>query len=364
MNTFTSLSPRTQAFVVKDLLERGFPYLVFEKFGMSKPIPSRSTKTMQFRRYFLDGSAFTNGYSPYEYYEGNSGANELFDITTTAATGQDGGRKLSEGITPEPVDLTFEDIDVTLEQFGMYTEITDQVQDFHEDPILQEAIDTLGESGAFLAENVRYNALKGGTNVYYGLTGTTEARNQVDAPISLPLQRLITRGLKRNLAKPITKVVKSSAAYGTEAISPAFVGICHPDLEADIRSMDGFVPAEKYGSMSPFEGEIGKVESVRYIVSTVVTSLGDVGNSTIPSTVMGTTAVTVYPILYFAQNAYAVVPLKGKNAITPMVLNPGVARGGDPLGQRGSVGIKFYHACLILQDFWMARAEVAASKLG
>jgi N4-gp56 family major capsid protein len=78
---------------------------------------------------------------------------------------------------------------------------------------------------------------------------------------------------------------------------------------------------------------------------------------------MGADRVTVYPILYFAANAYAVVPMKGKNAITPMVLNPNVARGGDPLGQRGSVGIKFYHACVILQDAWMARAEVGCSDL-
>jgi len=364
MNTYTALSPRTTAFVVKDLLERGFPYLVFEKFGMTKPLPSKSTKTMKWRRYFLSPASFTNSvYNPYEYYENNNGTNELFDVTTVAGVGQDGGRKLTEGVTPQAIDLDSLDIEVSIDQFGAYTEITDQIQDLHEDSILQESIDILGETGAFLAERVRYNALKGGSNVYYATDDATPARDKVNQPISLTLQRNIVRGLKRNLGKPITKVVKSNANYGTESIAPSYVGVCHTDVESDIRSMDGFVPAEKYGAGVAWEGEIGKVESVRYVLSTVVSSLGEVGHTTVPATLIGTDYVNVYPILYFAANAYALVPLKGKNAITPMVLNPNVPRGGDPLGQRGSVGIKFYHACVILHDFWMARAEVGVSKL-
>jgi N4-gp56 family major capsid protein len=361
MNTYGSLSPRTAAYVVKELLERGTPYYVFTKFGASKPLPANSTKTMQWRRYFLAGSAFTDlKYNPYEYYEDDT---QRFDVVTANA-GDGGatkwGRKLTEGVTPDPVDLDSEDISVTINQYGMYTEITDVIADTHEDPILREAVDILGEGGAFMAEKIYYLALQGGSNVYY--SGGT-ARNQVNAPLSLNMQRLITRGLKRNLGKPITKVVKSTPSYGTEAIAPSYVAVAHTDLEADIRAMEAFVPAEKYGSMSPWEGEIGKVESVRYVLSTIVSDLGDVGAAVVPAGILGGTAVTVYPILFFAANAYAIVPLKGKSSIVPMVLPPNSPRGGDPLGQRGTVGIKFYTACVILHDFWMARAEVACSSL-
>ena len=249
---------------------------------------------------------------------------------------------------------------MTLSQYGVRTQITDVIADTHEDPVLQEAIDIIGEAGAFLAEQIRYGALCGGTNVFY--SGTAEARSEVVAKLSLNLQRKITRSLKRNLAKPITKVVRSTANYGTEPISPAFVAVAHPDLEADIRALTGFVPAEKYGTMSPWEGEIGKVESVRYVVSTVVKELGAVGGD--GTAVLETaSSAHVYPILFFAANAYAVVPLKGKNAITPMVINPGTPSDSDPLGQRGHVGIKFYHACVILNDHFMARAEVACGDL-
>ena len=36
----------------------------------------------------------------------------------------------------------------------------------------------------------------------------------------------------------------------------------------------------------------------------------------------------------YARDAFATVPFKGKHAVAPMVLNPNVPRGGDPLGQR------------------------------
>ena len=68
----------------------------------------------------------------------------------------------------------------------------------------------------------------------------------------------------------------------------------------------------------------------------------------------------MYPVLIFARDAFGIVPLKGKDSLTPMVVNPKAAP-GDPLGQRGTVGWKAMTTCLILQDSWMYRLEVAAT---
>jgi len=352
MNTYGSLSPRTAAYVVRDLLKRGTPYLVFEKFGQARPLPKRSSKTIKFRRYFLNSNPFTgSSFNPYEYY-GQDGTDEIFNLTA---------KTLSEGITPDATDLESEDITATLTQYGDRTEISDVVEDTHEDPVLQEAVEILGEQAAYLIEMTRYNALVGGTNVFYA---NGDARDEVNSGLTLNLQRQITRQLKRNLAKPITNVVRSTANYGTEAISPAFVAVCHPDCEADIRGLAGFVPAEKYGTMTAWEGEIGKVESVRYIVSTVVKSFGAVGATGGTDVLEGTgDKAYVYPIFFFARDAFGIVPLKGKSAITPMVINPNTPSDSDPLGQRGHAGWKAYSATVILNQHFMARAEVAVSDL-
>jgi N4-gp56 family major capsid protein len=72
------------------------------------------------------------------------------------------------------------------------------------------------------------------------------------------------------------------------------------------------------------------------------------------------TSADVYPILYIARDAYGIVPLRGKDSLTPMVVNPKPAA-GDPLGQRGTVGWKAWQSAVILQDAFLIRAEVAAT---
>jgi N4-gp56 family major capsid protein len=345
---YGDISPRTAAFVVRDLLKRGMPWLVFEKFGQSKPLPSNSTKTVQFRRYYLDStftSTFGSDFNPHEYFKGTN-----FDPSN---------KVLTEGVTPDATSIESSDYEASLIQYGDRVVISDVVMDTHEDPILREAVDMLGEQAAVLIEKTRYNVLKAGTNVFYS---NGSARTDVNTTFALLDQRKVTRFLKRQLGKQITSMVKSTPAYGTEPIAPSFVCIVHPDLEPDLRAITGFVPVEKYGSMSPWENEIGKIEDVRYIASTIIEPfLG--GGATGGTAVLETSSIAdVYPMIFLARDAYGIVAFKGANSMTPMVVNP-TPTDSDPLAQRGHVGWKGYSATIILNDFWMCRVECAVSDL-
>lgn len=347
---FGDISPRTAAFVVRDLLKRAMPFLVFEKFGQAKPIPKNSTQTIKFRRYFLK-TAFASGYNPAEYLKSAN-----FDPTA---------HQLVEGVTPDGSFLSSEDISASIIQYGDKVTITDRIMDTHEDNILREAVDLLGEQAALVLEKARFQKLLTGTNVFRtssaGLTVAT--RDLVGGTITLALQRQIVRSLKRNLARPITTTMKSTPAWGTEAIAPAFVCVCHPDLEPTIRDMPGFVPAEKYGSMPAWETELGKVEDVRYLTSTVVEAWADAGAavaSGAPGAITTTgTKADVYPAFYMGKDAYGLTPLKGGDSITPIVVNPKPSD-SDVLGQRGHVGWKAYSGAVILNPSWFVRAEVVA----
>lgn len=329
ITTYGDISPRTAAYAAKEFLERAIPYLVIEKFGQSKPLPGNNSKTMIFRKY-------------------NS-------LSTTPNV-------LVEGVTPTGKQLTSTDVPVTLEQLGDRVVITDVIMDTHEDPIFREAQEVLGEQAGQMIEVARFGVIKAGTNIYYA---NGVGRTDVNSPMTLALQRKITRYLKRQMAKKITSVVKSTPAYGTQAVAPAFIALCHSDCEADIRNMAGFVPVEQYGSgMTPYESEIGKVEDVRYVYSTIFTPWTDgggayAGSGTAMLSTTGTSA-DVYPILFLGKNAYGIIPLKGPNAITPMVVNPKPSD-SDPLAQRGHVGWKAMTKAVILQDAWMVRAEVAVT---
>lgn len=349
--TYGDITPRTAAFVVRDLLKRGMPMLVLEKFGQSKVLPAKSTKSVIFRRYYIEStftSTYNSDFNPYEYFKGTN-----FSPSE---------KVLTEGVTPGATELENSDYTATLTQYGDRVTITDVVMDTHEDPVMKEAVDILGEQAAILIEKTRFNVLKAGSNVFY--TNNDAARSSVDTVFSLNDQRRVTRFLKRQLGKAITSAVKSTPAYGTESIAPAFICVVHPDMEPDLRAISSFVPAEKYGTMTPFEGEIGKIEDCRYIMSTIIEPWADAGDTASTNSVLTTsgTQSDVYPMLYFARDAYGIVAFKGANAMTPLVVNP-KASDSDPLAQRGHVGWKGYSATIILNDFWMARVEAAVSDL-
>ena len=344
---YGDISPRTAAHVVKQLLERAAPVMLLEKFGQSQPIPTNATKSAKWRRYFLSGATGAAG----------SGSGNFF--VPLALT------PLVEGVTPAGNRLANVDYTATLSQYGDYITITDVVMDTHEDPVLSEAVDILGEQAAYTLETVRYNVVKAGTNVFrLGAAGAlVGARNLVAGPITLGAQRSITTALNRQNARRFTKVLSSTPDYRTEAVEAAYVALVHPDLETDIRNLPGFIHPKQYGTTTPWESEIGAVESVRYVSSTIFTPWEGAGAATGGATTYRSTGGTnwdVYPILYLARDAFGIVPLKGKSSITPMVVNPKPAP-GDPLAQRGTVGWKAWQTAVILQDAFLLRAEVTAT---
>ena len=324
MSVYGDISPRTAAYAAKELLKRGLPYLILEKFGQSKPLPGNSSKTMIFRRY------------------------NALDATPST---------LAEGITPDARPLTMTNVTATLSQYGSRIQISDVIIDTHEDPVLTESVALLGEQAAQMIEKMRFGVLKAGTNVVYS---NGAMRSAVNAPISVAIQRKATRALKRQNGRPITTVIKSTPAFNTEAVAPGFIGLAHPDLESDIRNMEGFVPAERYGSITPFENELGKVEDVRYLTSTIFEPFPDAGGDKGAMLSSGGVKADVYPVLYLAANAYGTVALKGMYAVTPMIVNPKPSD-SDPMGQRGHASWKSMQTAVILNDAWMVRVEVGAT---
>jgi N4-gp56 family major capsid protein len=337
---YGDISPRTAAYAVKELLKRGMPYLVFEKFGQSKPLPKNSSKTISFRRYFLKDSSLST-FTPSDYF-----GTDNFDPTK---------KQLSEGVTPAATALDKQDLTATLVQYGDRVEVSDVVMDTHEDPVLQEAIEILGEQAPIILEKARFNVLKAGTNVIYA-NGT--ARTSVNSIVAKEDLRRAERTLERQLAKTITSVVKSSPSYGTEAISPSFVGVTHTDMRYNLEIISGFVDPKDYATMPAWDGEIGSIGKIRFVGSTVVEPWRG-GGAASGTNVLETSGVAdVYPILIFAKDSYGIVPLKGKASIVPMIVNAKPSD-SDPLAQRNHASWKAMQTSIILNDSWMVRIEAA-----
>lgn len=325
--TYGDIPWRVGIYAEREMLKHVEPVLLLSKMGMTKPLPSKSSQTIKFRRPIP------------------------FPVSTVP---------LAEGVSPTPQKLQYEDVTAQVRQYGQVTEFTDVIIETAEDDVLRDATMLHGEQAGATAEQIVYAAVRGGTNVFYA-NGVT--RSAVNTPITLNKQRAVTRGLAKQKAKPITRMLGSSVNYETFSVEAAYVAVAHTDLESDIRNLPGFKTTAEYGQRSPLPNEIGSVENVRYVLSPDLAPFINAGGAP-TGAVLSTngTQADVYPVLYIGQDAYGVVPLKGMNALTPVVVNPKPAS-GDPLGQRGTVGHKFMMTAVILNELWMARLECAVSTL-
>lgn len=329
--TYGSLSQRTAAFAMVEALSHAEPIIVLGKFGMPKPIPKNKAETVKFRR-------------PIPY-----GAVSV---------------ALTEGTAPTARALSYEDVSLTLSQWGDVAELTDKVEDLAEDPVLKDMMQLAGEQAAETVEAVTWGVIKGGTNVIYT---NGSARNTLNTALTgstgLNKLRLAAQSLYSARAKKITSILGASPNIATQPVEAAFVAFIHTDQIADVRGITGFVHVSEYGQRSVLcPEEVGSVEDFRFIASPLLSPILNAGSATLNG-MKGGANVHVYTCVIVAKEAYGLCPLKGAGAITPMVLNPNEPRGGDPLGQKGTVGWKAWFNAVRLNESWMTRIESGATSL-
>jgi N4-gp56 family major capsid protein len=338
MQTYLSPAPpRVLVRAERELLKSAEPIMVLSSFGVQKQQPKNKTDTIVFRRYLpLDAAA--NG-AP------------VVDASNYV---------LSEGVTPNARTLTPQDVQVTLQQYGVLMKLTNKAEDIHEDDIPAEMIKKVGEHMGSLAEVINYGVVRSGTNV---ITASGGARNTINTPITLNLLRKADRQLQAAHAREVTQRIAPGVNFGTEPVAPSYLVFAHTDVIADIRNIAGFTPIEEYGSFKPVhDREVGKIECFRVISSPYFRPFANAGSSTLNG-MIGGTAVDVYPVIVVGEDAWGQVALKGQGAVSPTYLPARVKNHANPMGMFGYVGADFWKAAVRLNEFWMVRIEVGATNL-
>lgn len=326
--TYGSINQRTAAWAATEMLSHAEPVIVLNKFGQVKPLPKNKADNIKFRR----------------------------PVPFAAVT-----VPLAEGVTPTAQQMKYEDVPVAIEQWGAVVTITDRVHDLAEDPVLKDASMLCGEQAGDTVEAVTWGVIRGGTSVF---RSNGASRSDINTPISQAKLRAAVRYLMAQRAKRLTKMLSGSTEFGTSPIEASYVAFGHTDMDADIRNLPGFTPVAEYGSRKPLvPEEVGSVENIRFILSPMLSPIEDAGSATLNGMKAVDDNVDVYPLVVVGQEAYGTVPLKGAGAITPSVINPDVKTKDDPLGQRGYVGWKAYHAAVRLNETWMTRIECAVTDL-
>lgn len=350
MNTYGDIGNATAGWLFMRLLARALTVQVYEQFAMQATIPQNQTRVAQFQRLVP------------------------FPAATTP---------LTEGVPPDPDEITYETVSRVVQSYGSWFKITDQVDYHSKQNVLGHGVDLQGDQIALTFEKIYHDVLTHGTNVQYG--GKQTARTNLDDSDALSHTdlRAAERLLAAQKAKHVTEILGPGPNYETWSVDAAYVAICHTDLYSntlvDIAStknaaQDGFKKVADYGTREPISPhEKGTYSELRFICSQEASPWRGAGataaagkqalwqNSAKPSA-PSQKGFDVYPIVCFGQEAYGGIALRGKSAVLPFVKNPDNSHSGDPLGQVGYASWKVpAFAALILNQNWHRRIEVPAA---
>jgi len=317
----TTTSVVTQSinyFYDRTLLKAARPFLVHLKWGQVKDLPRGAGTSIKFRRY------------------------ALLTANTTA---------LTEGVTPSGTSLSITDLTSTVAQYGDYVTLTDLLTFSTLDPILTETAEVLGQQAGNSLDQIARDVMLAGTTIQYA--STASGRTTVTSSMKLTRQevREAVRTLQGNNAMKVTKMVNATDGFDTTPVNAAFIGIISEKTLYDLKNETGFVSVENYASQaSVMEGEVGKMEDVRFVMTT---------NAKV-FTAGGSGSIDVHGTLIMAQNYYGISRISGE-AMRNIVKGLGSAGTADPLEQRSTSGWKATFVATRLNENFAVRIEHAVS---
>lgn len=350
IQNYGTVASRNLIRAAQGMLEHAQPITVLGDFGTQREMPQNSTDTLVFRRTLPFGASAVG-----TTIEGSARYQGTPDITASNFV-------LAEGVTPNANTISFQDVSVQLQQYGVLFKYSSKVEQLYEDDIPGEMVKLTGETLAEVMEMVRYGVLKAGSTVIYA---NGSSRSAINTAISLNSIRKAARTLESNRSRRVTSRLAPGVNFSTRAVQPAFVVFCHTDAVSDVRNLPGFTRVEEYGSFKPIhDREIGACEDFRFISSPLLKSFAGAGSATLNGMLsVGASNVDVYPFIIIGEDAWGQVALKGMSAIKPVVLKASQTNHANPLGQFGYVGASTWFATVRLNDAWMARIEAGVTAL-
>src|SRR3990167_3224839 len=326
--------------VIQELIEHAEPIMAVSKFGETKPLPQNKTDTILFSRVLPIGYNSTTG---------------GIDVTPTSY-------QLSEGVTPTPITISYQDVTASLQKYGVLYKTTEKTELMNERSIPENMRETAAEGVGSIKEMIVWNAIKGGTSVSYS-NGSTRAG--INTAITANALDKAAETILAAHGKMVTSMVRAGSEYGSQGVLPCMLAFGHTDAEHDYRALANFKDVVDYGGAAKpvHPMEIGSVRRFRIILTPMLKPWASAGSATLNGMKYTTSNVNVYATVVMAAKAYGHVPLKGRDSMTPFVIPASQRNHANPSAQFGYVGVDFYTVCVRLNEFFMTRIEHATTSL-
>lgn len=241
-------------------------------------------------------------------------------------------------------------------------------------------MDTLGANAGESLNVLMESVYSGFTNVRYsnGAVAGGTADTNVTSAISVNDIKYAVNQLNRKSAMQFTPVGYGSTNIGSLPVRSSYYGICHPDVEEDIRALTGFIAVEQYGGYTetmPFE--FGSVAGVRFCCTEIIPVSTSAGTTT-ASGLRGASSILndVYSTYIYgkeavgsvglgnlhATNSYEMYDPKKPPAVELIYKKPGEV-GTDLYNEVSSLAWKAWFAGAILNSNWGVKVRSGSSKL-
>lgn len=215
----------------KNLLANADLKFVHAKYGQKKPIPANHGTKASFDRI------------------------EPFDADEAMTP-------LTEGVTPDPLDISGSTVEAEVAQYGRHVVVTDLLKKASYHAVTEKVSTLLGQLLGTVAERVTRNAMCSGTNVQYASGRTNRLAITSNDKLTVLEIRRAVRTLKRGNAKmfDVTEDGKTRR--------PHFICICSPEATFDLQSDSLWQDVSKYSNAEQiYSGELGRLFNVVFVES-------------------------------------------------------------------------------------------------
>jgi N4-gp56 family major capsid protein len=297
---------------LRQLLKRAVPNLVHGGWGLKGTIPRGGGRSVEWRRL------------------------ETIGANTTP---------LTEGTPGAATQITFVNVQATVDQFGQYTQLTDLVSTQAFDPVVAELTEAFGETMGNTLDQVVRNILVAGTTLqHFGAKGSRGDISSGDHINYAELREAVDT-LERNNAK----------RFG----NGLYAGIMHPDTKRDFFADTDILTTlqnagPRTGENALIRARVGEFYGVDWVETSNARIFASEGRS----------GADVYATLVFGEQWYGIVDYTDPmNGSAEVIVKPlGSAGTGDPLNQLSTVGWKAAIQAAILNQNFGVRMEHNTSR--
>ena len=299
-----SMSAELKAFYDTELLENARVEMFYEQFGKKQTLPANHKGQVEWRKWNVFPRA----------------------------------DKLVEGVIPAGKPFGMTSLTGTIDQYGIYTAITDKLELRAYDDVILGATEEMGASAAETQEALIRNALLTGTNVLYcdNITLATGAvASTPTTPATMEASATVMSLLTPTMVNKAATIMKKNRV---PTINGKYYAVIHPSVAYELRQSEAWIESHKYAATEQiFNGEIGELHGVRFIENVFAPVLTTVGSGASAVSYKNKADGATYATYFFGKDSFGIIDPEG-GGLEMIVHDKGEI--GGPLNQFSTIGYK------------------------